>query len=113
MVVWKFVGLVAVGASVAGCADDDAGEDATTSRDQTDQAKSHLSDSGGMGQDLPAPMPDGPWNDGSWKPVQPTVPTADPDQLDDLGKGWCAYGHQKIYDPGRGRSIEVPLVYCQ
>lgn len=114
MSVHGFVGLIAVAAAgLVGCAGDDAHDDGATSEEQTDRSVSPLSDPGGMGQDLPAPMPDGPWNDGSWKPVQPTAPKADPDQLDELGKGWCAYGYQKIYDPGRGRYIEVPVVYCQ
>ena len=114
MSVHGFVGLIALVAAISGCAADDTNQGEATS-EKADQTAHGLSDPGGMGQDLPAPMPAGPWDDGDWKPpVDPARPhVADPDQLDDLGNGLCGYGYQKIYDPGRGRYISVLIVNCQ
>jgi hypothetical protein len=100
----RWFGLLAVLGSLVACADD-------TDEDTTSQSQSELSDpGGGMGQDVPAPMPAGPWNDANWRP---SVVPADGTELDSLGRGACAYGTQKIYDPGRAETIEVPLILCQ
>lgn len=103
MWIFRTVGLVAVIGSLAACADD------TDDAEATSQSTSHLSDPG-LGSDVPEPqLPPGPWNDASWKAPPPPDREHDP-----VGpEARCGLGYQKIYDPARGRTIEVAVVLCE
>jgi hypothetical protein len=100
----RVVGLIAVLGSLAACADD------TDRSEPTSESTSDLRDSDGLGDDVPMPMPAGPWNDPDWTPPRASF---DDRQIDPIGpEHACALDYLKIYDPGRSRTIEVPIVRC-
>ena len=104
MSMFKVVGLVAVLASLAACADDDTQPD-----DQTSESKSQLSQQyDGYGNGAPLPnLPPGDWQDpGAKLPPVPGVPTAAL-SMPCEGTTW-----QRIWDPVRGWR-EIAIHRCE
>ncbi len=106
MSVVKAFGMAVV---LAGCA---ASPDDASPRESASTSKSELTDDG-IGRDVPAPTPIGvpmPWDDPKWKPP---MPRHDPDELDPVGpEGLCGIGWKSLYDPARGKKVQVPIVVC-
>jgi hypothetical protein len=104
----RLAGLIAVLGSLAACADDTDRSEPTSQN--TSQSTSDLRDSDGLGDDVPMPLPPGPWNDPNWTPPRASFDDRDHDPVGPAHA--CALDYLKIYDPGRSRTIEVPVVRC-